>query len=287
MAESRQGALIVFEAIDGAGLTTHSKALVESLKKRDLRAFRDKEPTYEVIGDLIWHAIRGFYPSLNTPPILALLYAADRLHHLYQKIPGNPYGTGGILYHAANGAIAVLDRYKYSSYAYQSADPRMPLPYNWIREVNAYAPPPHVLIYLRVPLDVALKRLAESRYEVQLYEKREELKRVQEAFEKIIEGLKRRPEYCPGSDAPWKELLRSEGLDPEALYPSGQCYPVVIEVNEVADGRELGKEELADYIEAAVLIALERLGIYTMVDRGIREKYDIGVRSGVISTTIK
>ena len=284
---NKHGALTTFEVIDSAGLTTHSKVLVERLKKRSLRAFRDKEPTYEVIGDLIWHAIRGFYPSLSASPILALLYAADRLHHLYQKMPGKPYGADGILYHVAKGAVAVLDRYKYSSYAYQSVDPRMPLPYSWIREVNAYAPPPHVLVYLRVPLEVALRRLVESRFEVQLYEKREELKRVQEAFEKIIGELKRRPEYCPGKDAPWKELLRREGLDPEALYPSGQCYPIVFEVNEVAGGKELGKEELADYIEAAALIALERLGIYAVIDESIKERYEKGVESGVISVTIK
>ena len=282
----KQGAIIAFEAIDGAGLTTHSKKLTKALYEYyNLPAFRDKEPTYEVIGDLIWHAIRGFYPSLRASPILALLFAADRLHHLYRKIPGRPYGQGGIIHRVADGAIAILDRYKYTSYAYQAVDPQMPLPLDWIKKVNAYAPPPHILIYLDVPLDVALQRLVKDRSEVQLFEKKEELKRVKEEFDKIVNDLQRRPEYCPGNDAPWKEALLRENLDPEALYPSGLCYPVIIKAREVVNGKELSADELEGYIEAAVLIVLERLGAPVFIDKKIRENYSKAINNGIIEVS--
>ncbi|RMG18073.1 MAG: dTMP kinase, partial [Deltaproteobacteria bacterium] len=57
----------------------------------------------------------------------------------------------------AEGVHVVSDRYLASSLAYQSLD----APLDWVRTINAYAPPPDLTLFLDVPPAVALARRAE------------------------------------------------------------------------------------------------------------------------------
>jgi dTMP kinase len=263
--ENRRGSLIAIEGIDGSGLTTHSEKLAKNLEKKlgKHSVVRDKEPSTEVIGDVVWHAIRGFYPSLVWSPVLALLFAADRLHHLYRKIPGRPAEHGGLLHQAARGKLVVLDRYKYSSMAYQTTDPHMPLSLELVGAVNRYAPPPHILVYLDVSAEVAVRRIANAeRGEIQLYEGQQQLERVKQRFDEIVNRLKRSPEYCPGQRPPWLVAMENQGVDTGLYQGSAACLPAVIHVHEVVNGQELGEEEIAEALWASVVYTLTEIGTY-------------------------
>ena len=171
----RRGILIAFEGIDGSGLTTHSRLLVERLTRAGYRVGYSKEPTWGPIGVLIRDML--LEPEVDHE-ILALLYAADRLWHLKIR------SCVGVSLRRAleEGYIVVVDRYKYSSMAYQS----LGAPLEWIEIVNSRAPEADLIVYLDVPPEIALSRITARRI-TYYYETLDRLRRVKEAFEKVLE----------------------------------------------------------------------------------------------------
>jgi len=165
------------------------------------------------------------------------------------------------------GRFVVSDRYKYSGLVYQTlASPFGSVTEKWVEELNWFAPPPHIFVYLDVPAEVAWKRIPEAKTSVQLYENIEQLKRVKQRFDEVVERLVKEPEYCPGAKEPrWFSKLREllEGytglnIAPENLYPEGFCYPIVVWVKGVDNGRERNIEEVADDIEAAIIYIIAK-----------------------------
>ena len=270
-----RGLFIAFEGIDGSGITTHSKLLKDRLRSRKLDAIYTKEPSKEAIGTLIYELLMGFYPSLQRNEIYALLFAADRFHHLYIKLPGQPIhpeqgerGLRGVLHYVRDGSIVIMDRYKYSSIAYQTTSKEAAHGINlgdagedFVEAVNMYAPPPHILVYLDVDPETAYGRIR-SRRGLQMFESAEDLERVKARFNDIILGrLMNTPEYCPGDNKPWLKKLRElVGVSAAELYPGGICYPVVIHVKETPEGKELEEELVSDAIYGAVLVAASEIG---------------------------
>jgi dTMP kinase len=175
-----RGLLIAFEGIDGSGLTTHSKLLVRRLREEGYKVGYSKEPTWGPIGVLIRELL--LQPTVDHE-VLALLYAADRLWHLRAY---SCLGVG-LLKALEEGYIVVLDRYKYSSMAYQS----LGAPVEWIEAINSRAPEADIIVYLDVPPEVALNRV-QTRRITYYYETLERLRKVKEAFETILERAEAR-----------------------------------------------------------------------------------------------
>lgn len=171
----RRGVLIALEGIDGSGLTTHSKLLVEALNRLGYKAVYTKEPTRGPIGQVI----RGMLKSRPDPRILALLFAADRVWHLIEdpSLPGK-----GVLGALSKGYIVVTDRYKYSSIAYQGKT----VGFDWVKNLNKHAPDPDILVYIKVKPEIAFKRITSQRADTEYYEILRELKENSEALDKVI-----------------------------------------------------------------------------------------------------
>ncbi len=175
----KKGLLIAFEGIDGSGLTTHSKLLNEKLNKLGYKSIYTKEPTKNEIGSLIQRIILDKEKRIDDN-IIALLFAADRLYHLN-------YGDGineGILNYINKNYIVIMDRYKYSNMAYQGED------INWINQVNKFAIEADIVIYLDVPLDIALKRIS-MRSSISIFENRTFLERVKKRYIEVLDLAKR------------------------------------------------------------------------------------------------
>ncbi len=179
------GLHIAFEGIDGSGLTTHSKLIVEKLRKDGFKVEYFKEPTNGPIGELI----RMYLRSNDSPhhELLALLFAADRYwnYYLSEKPISNLRNTG---------YVVVSDRYKYSSIAYQGAFTSI----EWVWEVNSRVPHSDIIVFLDVPVDLALKRI-ESRvmngFIREGYERREFLEKIYYNYDIVLkraeeEGVK-------------------------------------------------------------------------------------------------
>lgn len=185
----QKGLFIVFEGIDGSGVTTQAHRLKEYIRRSlGLPVHLTKEPTDGPVGGLIRMILakRVGVPAddgrLETidPRSLALLFAADRIDHLQVDI----------LPKLENGITVVCDRYYLSSFAYQS----LHMDLEWLEEINSACRPPDLTILLRVPPLVAEKRRTQDRWHVELYEETPKLERVSENYLQIIKRLQKRGE---------------------------------------------------------------------------------------------
>ena len=211
------GVLIAVEGIDDSGVGTVAYALASALRRLGARTCLTKEPTYGPIGFVVRQTLGGLggpYTMLNDQRIAALLFAADRFWHLI----GEPVcGRPGILSCIANGCIVVTDRYKYSSIVYQSTPIdldglRVPVegaPNGWLWEINKFAPPAHILVYVDVDVETALERIYAERFSIQISERREYLERMRRLFKAMIDLLRIEAEYDPNDEEspPWERWV--------------------------------------------------------------------------------
>jgi dTMP kinase len=150
------GILIAIEGIDGSGISTQSRALTRWLKDSGHSAVCTKEPTAGPVGQLIRRSLRGQGSAAHvSEPVLAALFAADRLDHL-QRVIEPALGRG---------EIVVCDRYLLSSFAYQSLAVDM----DWLRQLNRRARRPDLTLWLTVSPATSrqrrVSRVTDERYE--------------------------------------------------------------------------------------------------------------------------
>jgi len=104
------GIFISFEGIDGVGKSTQADRLEEYLKERGRKVIRTLEPGGTELGQEIRHLLLHRKGDVDARAE-ALLYAADRAHHVATKIrPALEADTD-----------VITDRYLDSSVAYQGA----------------------------------------------------------------------------------------------------------------------------------------------------------------------
>jgi dTMP kinase len=138
------GLLVAIEGIDGAGKTTQAALLERFLKRRGLEVVRTKEPTTGPWGMKVRNS--KFTARLSEAEELEC-FLADRREHVAQLI--NPA--------LGRGAAVIVDRYYYSTVAYQGArglDPQGLLALN-----RAFAPKPHLVALLDLEPTVGLARI--------------------------------------------------------------------------------------------------------------------------------
>jgi dTMP kinase len=166
-----RGYLIAVEGIDGAGKTVNSKWLVKRLKAAGYKAAYTKEPTHGLIGD----ALKELQASrASSPEIDALLFAADRLHHIRNFIEPR----------LRKSYVVVSDRYLYSSIAYQGA---LTGDRKWVELVNRYCVPPDLAIYLDVDPSTGLGRKRKWRSDLRVFEDPAVLERVRAVYLELCE----------------------------------------------------------------------------------------------------
>ena len=183
------GLFIVFEGLDGAGKTTQVHLLAERLQHQGYAVVRLKEPTAGPWGQklrrLLQHGRQGVTPATELEWFLA-----DRREDVAQNIQPA----------LAQGKIVILDRYYFSTMAYQGAlgyDPDV------IRQRNeTFAPPPDLLFLLEIPPDRGLQRVQRQRTP-DSFERQEYLERVAALFARM--------------DFPYLRRLQAT-LPPETLH---------------------------------------------------------------------
>jgi dTMP kinase len=172
------GTFIVIEGLDGAGATTQVRLL-----HRRLSAFRTVHVTHEPSDGPAGLQIRMVlqHRTVMDRATLAALFAADRMDHLYHQD-----GEGGIVAHLQHGIDVITDRYYLSSLAYQSMD----VDWGWIWDMHARCIRPDVTLFLDVPVDVCLQRIAAGRGgHLDLFENRQILTRVRQSYLRAIDRL--------------------------------------------------------------------------------------------------
>ncbi|HID71421.1 MAG TPA: dTMP kinase [Thermoplasmata archaeon] len=138
---------IVIEGIDGSGKGTQARYLYDFVKRSypHLNPVLTSEPTKGAVGKIVREYLKE--DGLE-PEVLALLFAADRLHHVCETIVPN----------LKKGRCVISERYVYSSLVYQSVSG---VDLRWLTEINRYSVIPDLVVYLSVPVSVARRRVAE------------------------------------------------------------------------------------------------------------------------------
>lgn len=179
MQEKKTGNFIVFEGIDGSGKSTQVQLLKNRLARMGVPFYATFEPTDSPIGSLIHQMMTGRVVSDNK--VVAALFVADRLDHLLNPL-------NGVCAKIQDGISVISDRYYFSSYAYHSVD----MPMDWVVAANSQSAEilrPSVTVFIDVDPEDAIRRIAKTRSQPELFETRERLisvrKKYFEAFEKL------------------------------------------------------------------------------------------------------
>jgi dTMP kinase len=161
------GLFIVLEGIDGTGKSTQAKRLGAWFEDQGREVLISREPT-----DGPWGAkLRQSAAAGRLSPEDELQYFLnDRRQHVQETIEPA----------LAAGKVVILDRYYFSTMAYQGArgfDPAH------IRQLNeAFAPPPDLLLVLDLDVPTAHRRIGARGDSTNEFEKRESLERCREIF---------------------------------------------------------------------------------------------------------
>jgi dTMP kinase len=163
-----KGILIVFEGIDGGGKTTQAKNLQEMLQASGLKVLYFREPSDSRWGQIIRE--KAATEDSLTPQEELDLFVKDRRENVSKNL-------GPAL---REKSVVILDRYYYSTIAYQGAkgiDPEA------IRELNeSFAIFPDLVFILDVKADQGLERIQDRGQRDLLFEREDYLRKVRELF---------------------------------------------------------------------------------------------------------
>lgn len=164
--------MIAIEGIDGAGKTTQADLLERFLGRRGLEVVRSKEPTTGPWGMKVRNS--KFTARLSEDEELEC-FINDRREHVETLV--RPA--------LERGAAVIIDRYYYSTVAYQGArglDPKALLARN-----RAFAPRPHLVVLLDLEPTAGLARIHTRGLGQDLFEGLESLTRCREIFRSLDE----------------------------------------------------------------------------------------------------
>ncbi|MCS3798152.1 dTMP kinase [Niastella sp. OAS944] len=178
--KTRKNLFIALEGIDGSGKSTQTKLLTEQLTAQGHKVYSTFEPTNNQIGKLIRDILRGNTKADHR--VIAGLFVADRLDHLLNE-------EYGIVKKLEEGYTVIMDRYLFSSYAYQGAH----MDIDWVIQANAMSAQilrPDVNIFIDVSPEVSMHRVHTNRENVELFETLDGLKLVRSKYMEAFEKLK-------------------------------------------------------------------------------------------------
>ena len=162
-----KGTFIVIEGIDGTGKSTQAKRLGEWYEAQGREVVLSFEPTKGPWGTKLRESMTA--GRLNAEEELEL-FIKDRRQHVEELI--QPALDAG--------KVVILDRYYFSTMAYQGArgfDPQA------IRERNeAFAPRPDLLLILDLDVDTAHQRIGRRGDSTNEFEQRDTLTKCREIF---------------------------------------------------------------------------------------------------------
>lgn len=167
----KKGVLIVIEGIDGAGKTTQAKRLLDTLLDEEIEAVYFREPSDSRWGREIKQ--KAATADSLSPEEELDLFQKDRRENVERNLKPA----------LEDKRVVVLDRYYFSTMAYQGARGIDP---GWIQETNEeFTVIPDLVFILDVEPGTGLKRIEDRKRKDELFEQEERLIRVREIFKEI------------------------------------------------------------------------------------------------------
>ena len=167
-----KGKLIVIEGIDGSGKSTCAKNLTEKLNSINIKTIYTFEPTHSHYGAKLRDGMLS--EDLDAEEEL-LLFVKDRKDHIEYMIKPA----------LEEGYFIILDRYFYSSIAYQGAKG---IDINRIINMHKdFIIKPDIVFIFHLPIDIALNRIISKRGIADRFENEIYLKKVDKIFHSFNE----------------------------------------------------------------------------------------------------
>lgn len=167
-----KGKLIVIEGIDGSGKSTCAKNLTEKLNSINIKTIYTFEPTHSHYGAKLREGMLS--EDLDAEEEL-LLFVKDRKEHIEYMIKPA----------LEEGYFIILDRYFYSSIAYQGAKG---IDINRIINMHKdFIIKPDIVFIFHLPIDIALNRIISKRGIADRFENETYLKKVDKIFHSFSE----------------------------------------------------------------------------------------------------
>lgn len=164
------GRFVVLEGIDGSGKTEQTRRLVDWLRARGHSAVATREPTDGAHGRRYRAWARGEIEA--TPDEVLGFFLEDRREHVKTLI--RPA--------LDRGEVVVCDRYVDSTLAYQAAQGIDRARLRALFATDEF-PRPDLVLWLRVPVDVALARMGDTA--VERFERADFLSRVDAEYARL------------------------------------------------------------------------------------------------------
>jgi len=182
-----KGYLIALEGVDGTGKSTQCALLADYLESAGYPVVRLREPTQGVWGQKIRKILTEGRGNV-TPEEELQYFINDRKEDVELNIAPA----------LEQGKIVLIDRYYYSTAAYQGALGFDPV--KIIEDNEAFAPRPDLLLIIEVSLDESFRRIEEGRDEISSFEKRDYLEKVRVIFDTFTGKHIRRIDSTPPKD---------------------------------------------------------------------------------------
>jgi dTMP kinase len=205
MTDPTRGLLVVFEGIDGAGKSTQIRRLGLLARALGFECIESREPTYGQYGKQLRDSAASGRLSRREEHALLLL---DRREHVDTLVTPT----------LARGALVLLDRYYFSSIAYQ-AGPELSA--EQIRVDNeTFAPPPDLLLILDLPVETGLARIGARGDRPNAFEAMATLEHCREVYRsfagepyaRLIDATQDADEVTAAASAALVRALRARGL---------------------------------------------------------------------------
>ncbi len=161
------GTFIVIEGIDGTGKSTQVRRLADWLAAQGREVVASREPTDGPWGKKLRESAAS--GRLSAPAELEY-FLNDRRQHVAELIAPA----------LAAGKVVILDRYYFSTMAYQGARGFDPVEIRRLNEV--FAPVPDLLLIIDLEVDAALARIGSRGDTANEFEQRENLQRCRQIF---------------------------------------------------------------------------------------------------------
>jgi len=164
----KKGILIVFEGIDGSGKSTQALNLKQRLEEKKIDAVCFREPSQSRWGREI--KLKAALPDSLTPEEELTLFQKDRAENVEKNLKPA----------LAERKIVILDRYYYSTVAYQGAKG---IDKERIRRMNErFVVEPDLVFVLDVEAGEGLQRISERKNKDLLFERQGYLEEVRKNF---------------------------------------------------------------------------------------------------------
>lgn len=165
------GKFVVFEGLDGSGLSTQALMLRDWLLAKANNVVLTKEQTDGAIGGLIKSCLKHEWKT--SPLALQLLFVADRAHHLAAEIEPA----------LAEGKNVICDRYIFSTLAFGA----LGVDLGFLKMANSKFRVPDITFITDCPPEVCLQRIGKSRFShTELFEDKAKFEKIRANYHDLV-----------------------------------------------------------------------------------------------------